>query len=250
MNKEQYETLNKKGWVEFNEDSTNISLIKTATRLGKLAKHPNGQPIGVLKPKNENSSIKGTLSNRHGLGRFPLHTDTAFWESPAHYLLLHSENVSSCYTLVLPLSEIWKSLTIEDKKDASHAIYLVKTIHRQFYSSLLFRVDNLEGIKYDSSCMKPFNLSAKRIHQKLERFLNRIEPSILPTKFICTACELKLEGYNALSAASIANHYTRRTIYTPEEYYDMISPEDYDGIRARYDELNLDYSDYSEWDNE
>lgn len=76
-----------------------------------------------------------------------------------------------------------------------------------------------------------------------------VRQSILPTKFQCTACELKLNGYNALSAAGVANHYTRKTTYSPEEYYDMIHPDDFDKISERFIELNPASAGY-EWDNE
>lgn len=65
-----------------------------------------------------------------------------------------------------------------------------------------------------------------------------VRQSILPTKFICTACELSLNGYTSLKAADIGNHYTRRNKYMPEEYYEMINPDDYDTITERYNELN------------
>lgn len=74
-----------------------------------------------------------------------------------------------------------------------------------------------------------------------------VRQSILPTKFNCAACELKLNGYNALRAADIGNHYTRRTTYTPEEYYEMINPDDYDAIAERYGELN---DGWDEWNND
>ncbi|MFC6268914.1 hypothetical protein [Frigoriflavimonas asaccharolytica] len=75
-----------------------------------------------------------------------------------------------------------------------------------------------------------------------------VRQSILPTKFICTACELKLNGYSSLKSAGIGNHYTRRNKYSPEEYYDMINPDDSDTITERYNELNPP-EDYG-WSNE
>lgn len=75
-----------------------------------------------------------------------------------------------------------------------------------------------------------------------------VRQSILPTKFSCTACELKLNGYSSLKAAGIGNHYTRRNKYSPEEYYDMINPDDSDMITERYNELNPP-EDYG-WSNE
>lgn len=76
-----------------------------------------------------------------------------------------------------------------------------------------------------------------------------VRQSILPTSFNCVACELKLSGYNSLVAAGIANHYTRRNTFTPEEYYDMIHPDDSDGIIRRYEELNPP-EDFWGWNNE
>lgn len=75
-----------------------------------------------------------------------------------------------------------------------------------------------------------------------------VRQSILPTKFSCTACELKLEGYSSLQSAGIGNHYTRKNSYSPEEYYDMINPDDSDTITERYNELNPP-EDYG-WSNE
>lgn len=79
-----------------------------------------------------------------------------------------------------------------------------------------------------------------------------VRQSILPTKFNCTACELKLNGYNSLSAAGIANHYTRRQSYSPEEFYDMINPEDYDSLNEKYQEIQERLADYWDggWNNE
>jgi hypothetical protein len=74
-----------------------------------------------------------------------------------------------------------------------------------------------------------------------------VKQSVLPTKFACIACELKLNGYSALSAAAIGNHYTRKTTYSPEDYYDMINPDDYDAIAERYSEFE---ADVEEWNNE
>lgn len=73
-----------------------------------------------------------------------------------------------------------------------------------------------------------------------------VRRSILPTKFHCIACELRIDGYNALNAANIANHYTRRTTYSPETYYDLISPDDYETIAEKFRE----FEGYDEYNNE
>lgn len=57
-----------------------------------------------------------------------------------------------------------------------------------------------------------------------------VRQSVLPTKFSCTACELKMNGYGALKAADLADHFTHRTHYTPEEYYDLVNPSDHSAM--------------------
>jgi len=53
-----------------------------------------------------------------------------------------------------------------------------------------------------------------------------VRQAVTPTSFSCSACGLKLEGYAELEAAELGGHYTRRTTYTPDEYYGLIHPDD------------------------
>lgn len=53
-----------------------------------------------------------------------------------------------------------------------------------------------------------------------------VRQAVSPTSFSCQACGLKLDGYAELEAADLGGHYTRRTSYTPEEYYGLIHPAD------------------------
>lgn len=53
-----------------------------------------------------------------------------------------------------------------------------------------------------------------------------VRQSVIPTKFLCEACGLKLNGYGELIAASIADHFTHRVHHTPEDYYELVDPND------------------------
>ncbi len=59
-----------------------------------------------------------------------------------------------------------------------------------------------------------------------------VRQSVIPTKFSCRACGLKLNGYGELSSANIADHFTHRINYTPEEYYDLVDPHDTEAIQS------------------
>jgi phage FluMu protein Com len=53
-----------------------------------------------------------------------------------------------------------------------------------------------------------------------------VRQSVIPTKFLCDACGLKLTGYGELLAANVADHFTHRAHYTPSEFYELVDPND------------------------
>ena len=59
-----------------------------------------------------------------------------------------------------------------------------------------------------------------------------VRQSVIPTRFSCSACGLKLSGYGELSSANIADHFTHRIHYMPEEYYDLIDPHDTEAMQS------------------
>ncbi|GAB3838208.1 hypothetical protein [Hymenobacter jeollabukensis] len=64
-----------------------------------------------------------------------------------------------------------------------------------------------------------------------------VRQAVIPTKFQCIACGLKLNGYGPLSIAGIGEHFTHRTNFTPGEYYDLISLDDTEAFSKRAEEL-------------
>ncbi|PZX46932.1 carbon starvation induced protein CsiD [Algoriphagus chordae] len=179
MNQENYISLREKGWTEFNSGSSDEELISIASKIGRIINHPNGQSVFTLKPKLESKSFKGTFSNTCGLNEFPLHTDTAFSKNPARYILMHSKESSNCDTTLISKTDLWNLLSEFDRNNAKRAIYLVKTRTEKFYTSLIFQENGKTGIKYDSTCMRPFNKYAKEFDKKLKKVLSEIKPSSL-----------------------------------------------------------------------
>lgn len=58
-----------------------------------------------------------------------------------------------------------------------------------------------------------------------------VRQNVHPTRFACLACGLKLSGYGELLAAGLADHFTHRTEFTPEAYYELVDPSDHDAMR-------------------
>lgn len=71
-----------------------------------------------------------------------------------------------------------------------------------------------------------------------------VRQAISPTSFNCPACGLKFSGYAELKEATLSEHYTRTTIYSPEDYYGLIHP---DNVDSYLEDLAADYYGY---DNE
>ncbi|WP_313458960.1 hypothetical protein [Stenotrophomonas sp.] len=76
-----------------------------------------------------------------------------------------------------------------------------------------------------------------------------VRQAVLPTRFSCVACGLKLNGYQALRAAGVADHFTRKTSFSPQDYYELIDPEDEDAMHE-YVKNYADRHDYYEFNND
>ncbi|SPZ62523.1 Uncharacterised protein [Serratia quinivorans] len=70
----------------------------------------------------------------------------------------------------------------------------------------------------------------EQVENKGNEVITRI--SVIPTVFSCPACGLKLNGYAQLAAAGVADHYTNRTHYTPQEFYELIDPNDHESMAS------------------
>lgn len=179
MNPTEREILNKAGWLEFQGAKTNEELISLAKVIGQIQKHPNGSEIFTLTPKNGVKSTKGTFSSKYGYGKFPLHTDTAFYTQPIRYMILSMNKSSDTFTTLLTMERLFDGLNPEEEYIASRAIYKVKTSESSFYSSLIFKNNGAKSIRYDPTCMFPANNHAKEFDAKLQEMFAQLEPEII-----------------------------------------------------------------------
>lgn len=76
-----------------------------------------------------------------------------------------------------------------------------------------------------------------------------VRQSVSPRSFSCTACGLSLQGYAELHVAQLGGQYTRRTEFSPEEYYGLIDPETA-YLTPYIEEYLAEMAGGSEWDNE
>lgn len=77
-----------------------------------------------------------------------------------------------------------------------------------------------------------------------------VKQAAVPRTFACVACDLKLASYPELSAAGVGGQYTRTSTYSPEEYFELINPEDHETIRDLVERHLEMYGEGEEYDNE
>lgn len=137
-------------------------LPKVLSKYGTLVPYgSNGEDLIDIIPGK--SRTANTLTTRYGLGKFPYHTDTAYWHIPAKYLVLYCKNPGSGgrETNFIDLIQLCENEDIF--KLCKNALFLVKRNFKSFYSSALFKTNNEYCFRYDIDCMEPKNEQANTL---------------------------------------------------------------------------------------
>ena len=168
--------LKSEGVVVIDGVHSKDELIRVAKSIGKIKPHPNGEYVAELKSSDGRSSLAGTFSNVYGLSAFPFHTDTAFWELPARYVVMGMIERSGSKTNYISLSDIEKNISGDFLAKARKSIYLSETFEGSKYTSLVFGGNEAWGFRFDPNIMTPANVHAKNFHEELETAIERVEP--------------------------------------------------------------------------
>ena len=203
------DALGPNGWLELRNVSSDKDLMEISKSIGQILPHPNGRIIDLIQPKSGENTIVGTFSNRFGFERFPLHTDTAFWTTPARYVLLGSAHQSACPTMLMSAKAIWNILGKDAVNCAQRAVFKVKTINHRFFASLLFKEDNAVGIKYDPTCMFPANAFAL----SFQKHIAEVEECLPKDEFVWNGSNaLLIDNWNVLHGRGPAVENEKRLL--------------------------------------
>jgi len=168
--------IEEQGWVEFEGVSSTDDLVSIANQIGNVKPHPNGEVVFSLVPSNGERCNKGTFSNIYGYSEFPLHTDTAFWSTPARYLVLGMIDKSSCNTHIISFSDVLAEMEEQILKCAKNSIYIINTFEGKKFTSAYFKNGSQAGFRFDPNCMTPVNRYAKLFHVEFLACLKKINP--------------------------------------------------------------------------
>lgn len=134
--------------------------ISIAKSIGQICPHPDGGSYNIVEANDGANARVGTFSSNYGYSNFPLHTDTAFWQTPAKYILLWSEIHNSTPTTILHWDELLSYLSAEEIKNMNDAVFRVHTYEGINYTNLRFWCQDTSGLRFDPNIMQPANHQA------------------------------------------------------------------------------------------
>lgn len=161
------EQLAEYGWALLHNVETTSHMMTIAERLGRPLRAPGGQVVKVLSPTDSVRARNGSLSATWGRDAFPFHTDTAFWPTPARYLLMRVVGDRRRNTNVLPFDLLWSSLACQSRVDAERSVWRTGADRGSIYCSMSFAASGTRGWRYDAAVMTPVNTAALRVRDRL-----------------------------------------------------------------------------------
>lgn len=155
------ETLERNGVVEIECHSfTDEFLLDVSSVFGTIIPGARGELVQVLPARDKGEGPKGSFSYTVGYGAFPWHTDTAYWEVPARYLLLASGVESSCATLFQDF-EFLRRVVPDYDYLMTRAVFLLDVQGKRRFLSPQFEIAGEKGYRLDFHIYQPVNIEAR-----------------------------------------------------------------------------------------
>lgn len=154
------------------EDFSDESLLTLASSFGKVVPGARGEMVQPLPAREKGNGPKGSFSYVVGYEQFPWHTDTAYWDVPARFLLLASEEANPCATTYQSFGEIKNSIADFDYLMA-RAVYLMDVPGEKRYISPRFDILGKCGYRLDFHIYRPVNEEAETLMRLVEKILEK-----------------------------------------------------------------------------
>lgn len=153
-------------------DQPEESILAVAASLGRPLPEPrDGVMVKTIRPTPSNGAVKNTLSERYGMGAFPLHTEAAYWRLPPRFLLLYCRNPGETNRA----TEVLDGSALLQEQDASLLSvdpWVVSAGLHSFLTTVLSGSGVNRILRYDRDCMRPA-VKDSRSRQLLDSFLGR-----------------------------------------------------------------------------
>lgn len=144
-------------------------LLDFAKSFGHIIPGARGEMVQNLPARRKGEGPVGSFSYTVGYGSFPWHTDTAYWDRPARYLLLYSPTASSCATTYQSFETI-KTAIPDFEYLMDRAVFLLDDPGKRHYLSP--RIDG-KGYRLDFHIYRPVNDEAVLLRNLISEFLSK-----------------------------------------------------------------------------
>lgn len=165
-----------RGWARVERISTPTQLIALAKLLGTPIPTRSEKIIRITTPTSQKDARPRTLSAAFGKGAFPLHTDTAFWPTPARFVVMSVAGDLRRRTTLCQFNKIMRRLPPQQQREVATSVWRVPSVYGGFYCSLQFRAGATLGWRYDGQCMIPANRAACNVEVALQDALGQTRP--------------------------------------------------------------------------
>lgn len=149
---------------------TDQALLEIAAALGKVVPGARNEMVQNLPARKKGEGPIGSFSYSVGFGEFPWHTDTAYWDIPARYLLLYSQYASPCATLYQDFRLIREAIPDFDYL-MDRSVFLLNVPGKKRYLSPCFGNSNEKGYRLDFHIYRPVNDEARQLQFFVKGFL-------------------------------------------------------------------------------
>lgn len=163
--------LHTQGISIINKRLDNNELLDLANNIGMAVPDDNGVMIQDVLARDTNNGSRGSFSYTCGYGEFPYHIDTAFWELPARYLVLHVTKESDCQTYYALYRDILTLSDIDLTEYIKRACFILKTFNGQRFVPFRFTDGREFGYRYDPNILIPYNEEARFLVSKIDELL-------------------------------------------------------------------------------
>lgn len=170
--KELKEELQRKGFVVFDYEKSQIELPVLASMFGDLVPGDKGDIIQTLKAQEKGSGSYGSFSYKVGFDSFPWHTDTAYWEEPVRYLMLTSDKPSPCATTIRTFASI-ESVIDDFAYLVDRAVFMLDIPGKRRFLSPVLRKGAVKGYRLDFHIYRPINEEAKLLSTAVKDELSK-----------------------------------------------------------------------------
>lgn len=166
-------------WLPKETTSTLARSIGTIVDVWALLPGTDIPCVQTLQPRHRTTASFNQYSGTFGFNEFPFHTDLAHWARPPRYMMLRCKIGSPAVTTrLLQVSTIASTVGHETLRRAFVRPRRVERTGTLCLLPIVFCVDGVSGIRWDSLFLLPMNESANHVSRLLNSDTQQVSEAV------------------------------------------------------------------------